>query len=228
MNWKMSKWIIEDEKASSLRKGLSLTKWIYNLLFVPFRSSTRTHHSSLWPPFTRSSSRKSVLFNQKKKVPCLSICFARVCVGVCVHAHAQWFSHVWLFATPWTVVHQAPLSTKFSRQEYWSELAFPPPGDLSDPGIKPMSPMSPALREDSLPAESLRKLFDSVPFSKDHFGETTILPLPILTRPSKGECASSGLSLGIRCLRICLCSGNIKYMTHLHIQKSKAFLLVLL
>ena len=138
------------------------------------------------------------------------------------------FSHVWLFATPWTVVHQAPLSTKFSRQEYWSELAFPPPGDLSDPGIKPMSPMSPALREDSLPAESLRKLFDSVPFSKDHFGETTILPLPILTRPSKGECASSGLSLGIRCLRICLCSGNIKYMTHLHIQKSKAFLLVLL
>ena len=85
-----------------------------------------------------------------------------------------------------------------------------------------------ALQEDSLPAESLRKLFDSVPFSKDHFGETTILPLPILTRPSKGECASSRLSIPTRCLRICLCTGNITYMTHLHIQKSKAFLLVLL
>ena len=158
-----------------------------------------------------------------------SVC---VCMCVCVRSRArtraQWLSHVWLFATPWTVVHQAPLSTKFSRQEYWSGLAFSPPGDLSDPGIKPMSPMSPALQEDSLPAESPRKLFDSVPFSKDHFGETTILPLPVLTRPSKGECASSRLSIPIRCLRICLCTGNITYMTHLHIQKSKAFLLVLL
>ena len=41
------------------------------------------------------------------------------------------------FATPWTVVYQAPLSTGFSRQEYQSELPFPSPGDLLDPGIKP-------------------------------------------------------------------------------------------
>ena len=48
-------------------------------------------------------------------------------------------SHVWLFTTPWTVAHQAPLSMGFSRQEYWSRLPFPPLGDLPNPGIEPMS-----------------------------------------------------------------------------------------
>ena len=47
---------------------------------------------------------------------------------------------VWLFAIPWTVAHQAPPSMEFSRQEYWSGLPFPSPGDLPDPGIKPRSP----------------------------------------------------------------------------------------
>ena len=46
---------------------------------------------------------------------------------------------VWLFATPWTVAHQAPLSMGFSRQEYRSGLPFPSPGDLPDPGIEPKS-----------------------------------------------------------------------------------------
>ena len=74
-----------------------------------------------------------------------------VCVCVCVcarahaHAHTQSFSHVRLFATPWTVARQAPLSVGFSRQEYWSGFPFPSPGDLPDPGIKPTSPVSPAL-----------------------------------------------------------------------------------
>ena len=44
------------------------------------------------------------------------------------------------FATPWTVAHQAPLHMGFSRQEYWSGLPFPSPGDLPDPGIEPRSP----------------------------------------------------------------------------------------
>ena len=48
-------------------------------------------------------------------------------------------SRVWLFATPWTVVHQAPQATKFPRQEYWSVLPFPSPGDLPHPVIKPMT-----------------------------------------------------------------------------------------
>ena len=54
-------------------------------------------------------------------------------------------SRVWLFATPWTVAHQAPLSLGFSRQEYWSGLQFLSPRDLPDPGIKPMSLASLAL-----------------------------------------------------------------------------------
>ena len=48
-------------------------------------------------------------------------------------------NRVYLFATPWTVAHQAPLSTGFSRQEYWSQLPWPPPGDLPNPEIKPRS-----------------------------------------------------------------------------------------
>ena len=55
------------------------------------------------------------------------------------------FSHVQLFATLWTVACQAPLSMGFSRQEYWSGLPSPTPGDLPNPGIKCMSLMSPAL-----------------------------------------------------------------------------------
>ena len=53
-------------------------------------------------------------------------------------------SHIWLFATPWTVACQAPLSMGFSRQEHWSGLSFPPPGDPPHLGIKPTSPVSPA------------------------------------------------------------------------------------
>ena len=49
-------------------------------------------------------------------------------------------SHVRLFVTPWTIAYQAPLSLGFSRQEYWSGLPFPSPGDLLYPGIEPRSP----------------------------------------------------------------------------------------
>ena len=63
-------------------------------------------------------------------------------------------SHVRLFAIAWTVVYQASLSMGFSRQEYWSGLPFPSPGDLPDPGIKPRSP---ALQADALPSEPVEK-----------------------------------------------------------------------
>ena len=58
----------------------------------------------------------------------------------CICMHAQSFSCVQLFATSWTVVCQAPLSMGFSRQENWSEMPFPPPRDLPNPGIEPKSP----------------------------------------------------------------------------------------
>ena len=59
--------------------------------------------------------------------------------------------------TPWTVACQAPLSMGFSSQEYWSGLSFPSPGHLPNPGIKPTSPVSPALQADSLPPETWGK-----------------------------------------------------------------------
>ena len=60
------------------------------------------------------------------------------------------FSHVRFFATLWTVSCQALLSIGFFRQEYWSGLPCPPPGDLPNPGTEPTSPVSPALQADSL------------------------------------------------------------------------------
>ena len=55
------------------------------------------------------------------------------------------FSHVQFFVNPWTVARQASLSMGFSRQAYWSGLPCPPPGDVPNPGIEPVSLMSPAL-----------------------------------------------------------------------------------
>ena len=55
------------------------------------------------------------------------------------------FSHIWVFAIPWTVACQAPLSMGFSRQKYWSGLPCPPPSHFPDPGIEPESLVSPAL-----------------------------------------------------------------------------------
>ena len=72
--------------------------------------------------------------------------FARLCAVVahrCVFAHL--LSRVRLFETLWTAARQAPLPRGFSRQEYWSGVPRPPPGDLPDPGIKPASLTSPAL-----------------------------------------------------------------------------------
>ena len=59
-------------------------------------------------------------------------------------------SRVWLFVTPWTVAYQAPPSIRFSRQEYWSGLPFPSPGNLPDPEIEPRSP---ALEAEALTSE---------------------------------------------------------------------------
>ena len=63
---------------------------------------------------------------------------------------AQSLSPVCLFATPWTVARQAPLSMEFSRQEYWSGLSSSPPGDRPNPGVEPGFPV---LQEDTLPSE---------------------------------------------------------------------------
>ena len=77
---------------------------------------------------------KSFIIMKQKQHKCL-LSLKRNMKGI------KWksFSHVQLFATPWTVAHQAPLSLEFSRQEYWSGLPCPAPGDLPNPGVEPRS-----------------------------------------------------------------------------------------
>ena len=95
---------------------------------------------------TKSTTKKK----KKKKPHSWSFCHLFISApllvllisDVCVCSH---FSHVRPFATLWIVTHQAPLSMRFSRQEYSSRLPCPPLGDLPDPGVKPRSLMSPAL-----------------------------------------------------------------------------------
>ena len=80
-----------------------------------------------------------------------SVCYLN-CVYVCVLCSVVFDS-----LTPWNVAHQAPLSMKYSRQEYWSGLPFPPLGDLPDPGIEPPSLESPAVAGRFLTTEPPRK-----------------------------------------------------------------------
>ena len=75
-----------------------------------------------------------------------ALCF--LCYTVLIEV--KLLSHVWRVVTPWTIAHQAPPSMEFSRQEYWSGLPFPSPGNLPNPGIELGSP---ALQVDSLPTE---------------------------------------------------------------------------
>ena len=73
-----------------------------------------------------------------------------------VKVKVKLLSRVRLFATPWTVAYQAPPSVGFSRQEYWSGLPFPSPGDLPNPGIELGSP---ALQANALPSEPPGNLY---------------------------------------------------------------------
>ena len=79
-----------------------------------------------------------------------------------VEAELCLVSHVWLFATPWSVAHQAPLSIEFSRQEYWSGLPYPSQKDLPNLGVEPRSP---SLQVDSLPSKPLGKP-KNIPYSR--------------------------------------------------------------
>ena len=72
-----------------------------------------------------------------------------------IPSEVESFSRVRLFATLWTVAYKAALSMEFSRQEYWSGLPLPSPGDLPDPEIEPGSP---ALQADALPSEPPGKI----------------------------------------------------------------------
>ena len=89
---------------------------------------------------------------------CKLLCILDLDIYPLVHACS--LSRVRLFGTPWTVAHQAPLFVWLSRQEYWSGSAFPPPGDLPNAGIEPVSPASPALAS---------RFFTTEPAGKPYF-----------------------------------------------------------
>ena len=91
--------------------------------------------NAVYSPLTHTQ----VVANQKE-TRCCWVTLLRACV-------LSRFSRVRLFATPWTVAHQAPLSMGLPRQEHWRGLPFSPPGDIPNPGIKPASPTSPALAD---------------------------------------------------------------------------------
>ena len=86
------------------------------------------------------------------------------CISARMKVKVKLLSRVWLFVTPWTVAYQAPLSMGFSRQEYWSALPFPSPGDLPNPGIEPGSP---ALEADALTSKPPGGLKRSLISSKE-------------------------------------------------------------
>ena len=99
-------------------------------------------------------------------------------------------SRVWLSATPWTGAYQAPQSMELSRQEYWSGLPFPSPGDLPDPGTEPRSPWPPTLQADALSSERPGKptrLTNDVNLTTDKLAMWTdkwYVNSPLVTTPS--------------------------------------------
>ena len=78
-------------------------------------------------------------------------------------------SPVRLFAALWTVTHQAPLSLRFSRQDYWSGLPYPPPGDVPISGIEPTSPAASTLQGDSFTAEPPGKPIYTIFIMKNNY-----------------------------------------------------------
>ena len=102
-----------------------------------------TWHISLSAPVPPSALKKARHFKGKQVRDCLK------------WSEVKLLSRVRFFATPWTVAYQASPSMGFSRQEYWSGLLFPSPGDLPDPGIEPRFP---ALQADALLSELAKSL----------------------------------------------------------------------
>ena len=102
-------------------------------------------------------------------------------------------SRVRLFATPWTAAHQAPPSMGFSRQEYWSGLPFPSPGDVPDPGIEARSP---ALQADALTSEPERfPLWDTATLNCLNLGMIHIFSVHIYSKRSSPSAPLSKCSM---------------------------------
>ena len=156
----------EEEVGSSRVTGLGRSRRLFQIHAARARGRTRTQTLShiLWQVVCVWVCVCSVA------QLCLTLCDPMVCSlrGSSMHGISQarilewvaisfsnarkWkvkvksLSRIWLFATPWTAAHQAPLTVGFPRQEYWSGLLCPPPGNLPDLQTEPKSPVAPALQ----------------------------------------------------------------------------------
>ena len=138
------------EKSSGRRGGSSLAEMGWGPLLPALRSLLLVVVLGQVGQGLELSHEGLALRKRKKELPVVCMC---VCVCVCVCM----LSRVRLIVTPWIVAHQDPQSMGLSRQEYWSGLPFPPPGDLPHPGFETESLLSPSLAD---------RFFTPEPFGK--------------------------------------------------------------
>ena len=128
------------------REGIYVPLWL--ICIVVWQKPTQHCKAIFLQLKKKKCSRKTekiTLSAQNVKTCCCKVKILRlfrllVYYCSCFIAVVYSLSPVQPFATPWTVAHRASLSMRFSRQEFWHRLPFPPPGDLPDPGIEPVSP----------------------------------------------------------------------------------------
>ena len=142
--WVLPQWLRGREWVPSLsQENPLLRKWQHALVFLPERFHGHTSQEG----YSLQSSKESDMTEHVHThvnsyyYPLLSKHETHLCVYMCprVHTRALSFTCVQLFVTPGTLAHQASLNTKFSTQEYWSQLSIPTLGDISNPGIEPAS-----------------------------------------------------------------------------------------
>ena len=136
--------LVLHDKVGKAPPLLFILPWIWTPPLKPLKETLQKSHVLSLDQHRQLPLKKKSLVISKTNKKTLSCCYSqtsmfsmRVCTVSC-------FTCVQFCATPWIVTRQAPLSTGFSRREYWSGLPCPPPGDLPDPGTEPMSLMSPA------------------------------------------------------------------------------------
>ena len=129
---------METHYCSRIRRGNKASCWAGIWILINCMALIRAYHLRTIVPHLRNGTLYQwiTFFSQSNTL----FIIIRVCVCVCVCACTQSLSQVQLFASPWTVALQAPLSMGFSRQEFWSGLPFSTLGDLSNLGIKLVSP----------------------------------------------------------------------------------------